>query len=339
MQEKILFGTYTKKTSEGIYEAILDTQKRELIDATLVAKVGNPTYLATSKAGKIYSVDKHGDQGGIFVLDNTTRPTTKLSEHMLEAAPAYVAVDEARQLIYAGYYHIGLTEVLKINGDSLELVDSIKNEGHGPRPEQASAHVHFTGLTPDQRLVVVDLGSDRVDTYDVVDSGKLTHAATLITEAGFGPRHIRFNPDGTHAYLLGELSSKLSVLTYNQADGSFKVEQTVSTLPSDWTEFNGAAAIRVSKDGKFIYTSNRGHNSIAVFAITENGNHVELIQTISTEGEFPRDFDLNSTEEFVVVANQDTDNVSLLSRDATTGKLSLVQKDFSLPEGVRVHFE
>lgn len=339
MQEKILFGTYTKKTSEGIYEAILDTEKRELTNATLVAKVGNPTYLTTSKAGKLYSVDKHGDQGGVFVLDNTTRPATKLSDHMLEAAPAYVAVDEARQLVYAGYYHIGLTEVLKINGDSLELVDSIKNEGHGPRPEQGSAHVHFTGLTPDQRLVVVDLGSDRVDTYDVADSGKLTHAATLTTEPGFGPRHIRFSPDGKHAYLLGELSSKLSVLTYNSADGSFNVEQTVATLPADWTEFNRTAAIRVTSDGKFVYTSNRGHNSIAVFAITEAGSHAELIQTISTEGEFPRDFALNSTEEFIVVANQDTDNVSLLSRDATTGKLSLVQKDFALPEGVRVHFE
>lgn len=339
MQEKILFGTYTKKTSEGIYEAILDTDKGALTPATLVAKVGNPTYLTTSKAGKLYSVDKHGDQGGVFVLDNTTRPATKLSEHMLEAAPAYVAVDEARQLVYAGYYHIGLTEVLKINGDNLELVDSVKNEGHGPRPEQGSAHVHFTGLTPDQRLVVVDLGSDRVDTYDVADSGKLTHAATLTTDAGFGPRHIRFSPDGKHAYLLGELSSKLSVLAYNQADGSFTVEQTISTLPADWTEFNGAAAIRVTKDGKFVYTSNRGHNSIAVFALTEAGAHAELIQTISTEGEFPRDFDLNSTEAFIVVANQDTDNVSLLSRDAATGKLSLVQKDFALPEGVRVHFE
>lgn len=339
MQEKILFGTYTKKTSEGIYEAILDTDKRELSAATLVAKAGNPTYLATSKAGKLYSVDKHGDKGGIFVFDNTTRPATKLSEHLIEAAPAYVAVDEDRQLVYAGYYHIGLTEVLKINGDQLELVDSVQNEGSGPRPEQGSAHVHFTGLTPDKRLVVVDLGADRVDTFDVADSGKLTHAATLSTEAGFGPRHIRFSPDGKFAYLLGELSSKLSVLAYNSADGSFELLQTVTTIPADWTEHNGAAAIRVSADGKFVYTTNRGHNSLAVFAVSENGAHVELIQTISTEGEFPRDFDFNSTEEFLVAANQDTDNVSLFSRDAVTGKLTLEQKDFALPEGVRVHFE
>lgn len=338
MQEKILFGTYTKKTSKGIYEAILDTDKRELNSASLVAEVGNPTYLATSKAGKIYSVDKHNDKGGVLVLDNTTHLATKLSQHLISAAPAYVAVDEERQLLYAGYYHIGLTEVLKIDGDNLKLVDSVQNEGSGPREEQKSSHVHFTGLTPDKRLVVVDLGADVVDTFDVSNEGKLTHLFTFKTEAGFGPRHIRFSPDGKFAYLLGELSSQLSVLKYN-SNGSFELIKTVSTIPSDWTSHNGGAAIRVSKDGKFIYTSNRGENTIAVFEVLNNGSDISLIQSISTEGEFPRDFALNSTEEFLVAANQDTDNVSLFSRDATTGKLTLEQKDFEIPEGVRVYFE
>lgn len=339
MKEKILFGTYTKKTSEGIYEAILDPDQRKLTSATLIAQAGNPTYLATSKVGKLYSVDKHDDKGGIFVFDNTTRPATKLSEHLIEAAPAYLAVDEERQLVYAGYYHIGLTEVLKINGDQLELVDRVKNEGSGPRPEQKSAHVHFTGLTPDKRLVVVDLGADYVDTFDVAPTGKLMHVAKFNTEPGFGPRHIRFSPDGKFAYLLGELSSKLSVLAYDSTTGKFALQQTVATIPTNWTEHNGAAAIRVSADGKFIYVSNRGQNTIAVFATSANGSQIELIQSISTEGEFPRDFDFNATEEFLVVANQDTDNVSLFSRNATTGKLKLEQKDFAIPEGVRVHFE
>lgn len=339
MQEKILFGTYTKKTSKGIYEAILDTDKKALIEPTLVAEIGNPTYLTTSKANKLYSVDKHGSEGGVVVLDNATRPATKLSEHIIDAAPAYVAVDEDRQLLYAGYYHTGVVEVLKIDGDKLTLTDSVTNVGSGPRPEQGSAHVHFTNLTPDNRLVVVDLGSDKVDVYDVSADGKLSLASTYVTEAGFGPRHIRFSPDGKHAYLLGELSSLLSVLEYDAATGSFKHVETVSTKPADWTEHNGTAAIRVTKDGKFIYASNRGHNSIVVFAVSADGADAEQIQLISTEGEFPRDFALNATEEFLVAANQDTDNVSLFERDATTGKLTLLQKDFAIPEGVRVHFE
>ncbi|MCM2436697.1 lactonase family protein [Periweissella beninensis] len=339
MQEKILFGTYTKRVSEGVYEAILDTTQEKLVDAQLIATVGNPTYLTTSKANRLYAVDKHDGQGGLFVFDNTQRPAKKVAEHLIDSSPAYVAVDEQRQLVYAGYYHAGLTEVLKIDGVNLVLTDQVKNEGSGPRPEQGSAHVHFTGLTPDQRLVVVDLGTDKVDIYDVSAAGKLSLVSTYQAEAGFGPRHIRFSPDGQYAYLLGELSSQLSVLKYDATTGSLTHLQTTTTIPNNWTEHNGAAAIRVTNDGQYIYTSNRGNNSIAVFKTSDAGAHIELIQLIASEGDFPRDFALNSDETFVVVANQNTDNVSLFKRDAQAGTLSLIQKDFLIPEGVRVHFE
>lgn len=339
MQEKILFGTYTKRTSEGIYEAILDTTQEKLIDAQLVAKVGNPTYLTTSAANRIYAVDKHDGKGGLFVFDNSQRPAQKLAEHLIDSSPAYVAVDELRQLVYAGYYHAGLTEVLKIEGDQLILTDQIQNEGHGPRPEQGSAHVHFTGLTPDNRLAVVDLGTDEVTIYDVNKAGKVTLVSTYQAPSGFGPRHIRFSPDGQYAYLLGELSSKLSVLKYDAQTGSLTHLQTIDTIPTDWTEHNGAAAIRVTNDGQYVYTSNRGHNSIAVFKTSDAGAHLELIQLIATEGDFPRDFALNHDENFIVVANQNTDNVSLYRRDPQAGTLTLLQKDFRVPESVRVHFE
>ena len=159
------------------------------------------------------------------------------------------------------------------------------------------------------------------------------------TEEGFGPRHIRFSTDGQYAYLLGELSSLLSVLKYNKDDGSFEHVMTASTIPSDWTEHNGSAALRLSDDGKFIYASNRGHNSVAVFKIGNEGSEIERIQLISTEGEFPRDMNWDINQNFLVVANQDTDNVSLYTRDSQSGELSLLQKDFTIPEGVRVVFE
>ncbi|MGL5688159.1 MAG: lactonase family protein, partial [Weissella cibaria] len=211
------------------------------------------------------------------------------------------------------------------------------SEGSGPRPEQGSSHVHWNNLTPDNRVAVVDLGADKVLTFDVSDAGKLTLVATYETEAGFGPRHLRFSPDGQYAYLLGELSSQLSVLKYN-ADGSFTHLQTVATIPADWTEHNGGAAIYLSNDGKFVYTSNRGHNSIAVFAVKDNGVSVAHIQWISTEGDFPRDFALSPDDAFLVAANQNTDNVTVYRRDAVTGELTLSQKDFEIPESVRVLF-
>ena len=206
--EKILFGTYTRRVSKGIYEAALNTETGELQDAKLVAEVGSPTYLALSKANKLYAVDKNGDQGGVGVFDFANDEATLTQEVLAEgASPAYVAVDEARQLLYSGNYHKGTLEVFAIAADgSLTLTDSFQSEGSGPRPEQGSSHVHWNNLTPDNRVAVVDLGADKVLTFDVSDEGKLTLVATFETEAGFGPRHLRFSPDGQYAYLLGELS-------------------------------------------------------------------------------------------------------------------------------------
>lgn len=338
---KILFGTYTKRISKGLYEAELDTEKKLLQNPTLVGELTNPTYLAVSKANKVYAVENRDGQGGVVTFDNSVRPLAEIDAQLSEgSAPAYIGVDEARQLVYAGYYHRGTVEVYHINADgNLTLTDQWQNEGSGPRPEQGSSHIHFSNLTPDNRLVAVDLGADEVITFDVSDDGKLTEASRFTTEAGFGPRHIRFSPDGQYAYLLGELSSLLSVLKYNSEDGSFEHVQTASTIPADWTEHNGSAALRLSKDGHYIYASNRGHNSVAVFKVSNLGAEIERVQLISTEGEFPRDMNWDKDEQFLVVANQDTDNVSLYGRDSESGELTLLQKDFAIPEGVRVTFE
>lgn len=184
-------------------------------------------------------------------------------------------------------------------------------------------------------MAVVDLGQDRVYIYDVTDNGKLTEVSRLDMEAGFGPRHIVFDADKQVAYLAGELSSKLAVLNYDADKGALSAKQTISTIPDDWTEHNGAAAIRMSKDGKFIYLSNRGHNSLAVFESDDDAN-VKLIQLISTEGDFPRDFNFNGDESLVICLNQNTNNATLYSRNADNGKLTIIQKDFTVPEGVCV---
>ncbi|GAP00538.1 lactonase family protein [Fructobacillus ficulneus] len=337
----VLFGTYTRQSSKGIYEADFNDATGQLSEPRLVFEATNPTYLAISKANKVYSVEKRGDEAGVLALDNATRPMTELGINLTEgSAPAYIGIDEDRQFVFAGYYHRGMVEVFKIEGDgSLTLQDTWYNHGKGPRPEQDAAHVHFTNLTPDNRLVVVDLGTDEVITLDLDDQGAMTEVARYQTEAGFGPRHIRFSPDGQYAYLLGELSSLLSVLKYDADTGSFAHIMTISTIPTDWDDHNGAAAIRVSSDGRFIYTSNRGHDSVSVFQTSNFGSEIELIQTIDIEGSFPRDMNFDPAEKFLVVANQKTNNVSVFARDTETGELELVQKDFPIPESVRVTFE
>ncbi|MFC6180083.1 lactonase family protein [Lactiplantibacillus daowaiensis] len=339
MQESILFGTYTKKTSQGIYAGVLDTTEKTLTNTGLIAKVANPTYLALSAKHRLYSVDKADDEGGIAAWQLDGQTATKLNEVVAPGTPpAYVAVDEARQLVYSANYHKGTATVMKIaaNGE-LELVDQAQHTGNGPRPEQDSSHIHYTDLTPDNRLVAIDLGSDTVYVYNVSDAGKLSLQSTLKLAAGFGPRHLVFAPDGHHAFLVGELSSQVASLAYDTANGTFTLLSVTTTIPSDYTEHNGAAAIRLSRDGHFLYVSNRGYNTLAVFNVNDDAS-LTLIQQISTEGDFPRDFDLDPTEAFIVVVNQNTDNATLYDRDLTTGQLTLRQKDIAVPEGVCVLF-
>ncbi|QIL50976.1 lactonase family protein [Weissella coleopterorum] len=330
--ETVFFGTYTRRISEGLYQAkLIDGQ---LIDARLVSVLGSPTYTKVAKDDVIYTVDKIDDEGGIAVVNSKTGDIKQIVVTP-GASPAYLGMDVQRGFLFSGNYHRGTVEVFRIDQDGkLSLVDKFQNTGNGPLPEQTSSHIHFANLTPDQRLVVVDLGTDEVLVFDLSANGQLTNKTVFKTEAGFGPRHIRFSPDGQTAYLLGELSSKLLILDYKA--GKFQLKQTLATIPDDWTMHNGAAAIRVSQDGNFVYVSNRGHNSVAVFDVA--GEMAKLIQIISTEGDFPRDMALNADDGYLIVANQKTDNVSVFKRDARTGKLKLQQKDFMIPEGVRVEF-
>ncbi|MHA8110194.1 lactonase family protein [Lactobacillaceae bacterium Melli_B4] len=341
MIEKFLIGTYTKRASKGVYEVELDTDKKQLQNLQLVAEATNPTYVTLSKKNIIYAVAKqvNGEDvhGGVLVLDGKERPAGEIETDFDKGTnPAYIAVDEGRQLVYTANYHTGAVSVYKIASDgTLAKVDEVVDEGNvGPRPQQADgAHPHFADLTPDGRLVVVDLGQDRVYLYDVSDDGQLSAVTQLQLDPGFGPRHIRFDAKKGVAYLVGELSSNVAVLDYDQAAGKFSVREIHSTIPEDWTEHNGCAAIRVSSDGRFVYVSNRGNNTIAVFESDDKGS-LTFVERASVEGDFPRDFNFNADESLVVVVNQESDNGTVYDRDAKTGKLTVVQKDFTVPAAV-----
>lgn len=330
--EKILFGTYTTEFSKGIYQAFLDEKNKKITDAELIYQIGSPTYLAIDANHRfIFAVDRRENQGGVSVIDYQTN---QLIDSYLSdgASPAYLAFDNQRHLLYSANYHKGLIEVFGVDDDGkLSLTDSFANSGSGPKDEQQSSHMHYANLTPDNKLVTVDLGADQVIIFDVSNDGHLTKFSQFRTEAGFGPRHIRFSPDGQKAYLLGELSSRLSV--YDYQNGQLELIKTLPTIPNDWTEHNGAAALRVTSDGKFIYASNRGHDSIAIFS-TEND--LNFVNWTMTQGSFPRDFNLSKDEKFLIVANQQTNNASLFERDDLSGELNLVLDDFKIPESVSV---
>ncbi|GGE26735.1 lactonase family protein [Streptococcus himalayensis] len=334
--ETIYFGTYTRRTSQGVYQADFNPETGQLSNLQVFAQEPSPTYLAFDQKGRLYSVGAKDSQGGIAAFDQTGQ----LINHVLaEGAPlCYVAVDEPRNLVYGANYHKGQALVYKRAEDgSLSLADAVSHTGSGPHENQASPHVHFTDLTPDQYLVTCDLGTDQVVTYDVSADGKLTALAHYKSQSGAGPRHLAFHPHYKIAYLICELNSTIEVLIYDGI-GEFEHLQTISTLPSDYTGFNGTAAIRLSKDGKFLYGSNRGHDSIAVYEILSDGS-LSLLEIVPTNGKNPRDFNLSPDQNHLIAVHQDSDNATVFARDVKTGHLTELSHDFTIPEGVCVTFQ
>ena len=185
-------------------------------------------------------------------------------------------------------------------------------------------------------MVSCDLGIDAVDFYDLKDN-QLVHLARYQMEKGFGTRHIVFSNDGKFMFIVGELSSQINVAKLNEDSWEFENIATYKTIPEDFTEHNGAAAILISKDNKFIYVTNRGNDSIAVFKILNDG-HLYLVQRISVFGSFPRDFNWDPKQNYLVCANQNTSNAALYRRNNEDGTLTPIQKDILAPEATRVLF-
>lgn len=335
MKEIVYFGTYTRRTSQGIYKADFDTETGKLSNLELFASEPSPTYLAFDQQQHLYTVGSQDDKGGIAAY----KTDGILLNHVVEegAPHCYVAVDETRSLVYGANYHKGQVLVYKRKEDgSLELADKVQHAGHGPHENQASPHVHYTDLTPDQYLVTCDLGTDEVITYDVDLEGKLTKLATYNCNPGAGARHLVFHHHFKIAYLICELNSTIEVLIYDGV-GEFEQMQVISTLSDDYSGFNGTAAIRLSKDGKFLYASNRGHNSIAVYSILADGS-LELLEIVPTHGKNPRDFDLTPDQGFLIAVHQDSDNATVFRRNPETGRLAELSNEFQVPEAVCIRF-
>jgi len=337
-------GTYTKGASEGIYTFTLNTEKKQIEDVKVAARLDNPTYLnITADNRNLYAVVKEGSQGGVaaFSIDAESGALTELNRQLSGgASPCHVSVDSAKKTVVSANYHNGTVSAYLTNEDgSLQPAASvIEHTGSGPNPErQEKPHVHFAGFTPDEKYVVaVDLGNDTITTY-AHDGGKLTEKAALSVRPGSGPRHLAFHPDRKFAYCMTELSNEVIVLEFDETSGTFKDVQYIKTIPEDFTENSQGSAIHLSSDGRFVYAANRGHDSIAVFAVGPDGK-LSLVEYTSTEGSWPRDFVLDPTEKFIVAANQESGTLVLYARDPETGILTLLQKDVPVPEAVCVKF-
>ncbi|WAA13860.1 lactonase family protein [Fervidibacillus halotolerans] len=338
-------GTYTKKESKGIYSFLLDTKEEKIKAVKVAAEISNPTYVAISKDNQnLYSVAKDEDLGGVaaFKINQEAGNLEELNRKLSEGpSPCHVSVNGDRSVVLSANYHRGTVDAYSTltDGSLQKLIDTVQHKGHGLDPQrQEKPHVHFAGFTPDEKYIVaVDLGTDKLVTYRL-ENGNLTENSTLTLRPGSGPRHITFHPNGRFAYIMTELSSEVIQLQYHSNTGSFEELQYISTIPDDFTENNQGSAIHITKDGKFVYAANRGHNSIALFRVDETSGNLTFVEHTSTEGDWPRDFVLDPTERFLVASNQNTGNLVLFKRDQQSGKLTYIQGNTTVPEVVCVKF-
>lgn len=374
MEDKFLLGGYTADSytagkhnnSEGIYIANLDTEKGQITNIDLMTKVENPAFFNYSlKDHKLAVVmTKEDKTGGVGIIDvdPATGKGKLISEFMLDqtvkggyeaynyfnhlyywndlkyTVPSYVYLDDKRKMIFAANYNTNAILTWKLD-DHYQFVDSHRYpiKGRGPKAVQDAAHIHYTRLLPDGRLIVCSLGHDRLFVYDVNDDASLQLVYEYETEQGFGPRQLAFNENtNNYLYVLDEVGSKTAVVHYDPATGHIDRIANYSNIPEGYAGHNQSAGIRVSADGRFVYSSNRGHDSLAVYQVIDGGKHLEKIQTIKTSGVSPRDFDLSKNGDFILCANQMSHELILFKRNPKTGYLSVAQIGIKHDACVRV---
>lgn len=335
-------GTYTKGESVGVYSFTLNKDTERIENIKVAAELENPTYLTISNDQQyLYAVAKVEDQGGVaaFSLNAENGELHFLNQQLaVGSPPCHVSTDKTNRYLLSSNYHKGTVEAHLLE----ELTGSIKPNpsivSHKAVEADQQAHTHYASFTPDEKyIVVVDLGIDQLITYKL-EEDQLVKESHLDLKPKSGPRHLVFHPNGQYAYIMTEFSSEVVVLQYHAESGKFTEIQSVSTIPTDFNENNQGSAIHISSDGRFIYVGNRGHNSIAVFSIDPNTYKVTFMEHTSTEGDWPRDFSFDPSEDYILASNQESSNLALYKRNAKTGRLSLLQSDVVVPNPVCVKF-
>jgi len=330
-------GTYTSGKSEGIYIYRMNGMTGELTHFNTVKGVADPSFLAVDRRHRrLYAVNeveqflgKASGAVSAFSIDQKNGNLTFLNQQpTLGGAPCHLIVDKTGSFVLVANYTGGNISVFPIKSDgSLDVAtDMVQHHGSSINKErQEGPHAHCIELdSSNQYAFAVDLGLDKVMIYKFdARNGKLVanKPDSVSLHAGDGPRHLTFDPRGNYAYVINELTNTVTAFTYNRTTGTLKETQTVSTLPADFSGENTTAEIAVTPSGKFLYGSNRGHDSIVGFAIDQNTGKLNLIEHVPTQGKTPRNFTIDPTGTFLLVANQGSDKIVSFRIDQATGRL------------------
>jgi 6-phosphogluconolactonase len=334
-KKRILYvGTYTEGVANGIFIYSFNDRSGKLKDLKMPVLANNPSFLTISPDKKyLYAVSEvdipeRNHSGGVssFGIDISGK-LTLLNQVMTNGPnPCHVAISpDGKKLVSSNYSggNLSFFNVLP-DGSLSEMVQRIQHTGSGPFPgRQTEPHAHSAKFDPIGKfLYAADLGTDEFKIYNaVVGDVPFSPGSQPFVKLppGSGPRHFDFSPDGSYIYLINELNSTITVLM--RYGNVWKAVQTIKTLPKEFKGENWCADVHVSADGRFVYGSNRGHNSIAVFKRDQVSGKLEMVQTVSVEGNWPRNFTLDPSGQFLLVANQKSNDITVFRIDEIAGTL------------------
>lgn len=350
----VWIGTSPRKPSEGIYHCLLDTSSGKLTEPQLAAEISGPGFLALHPdehhlyaVGKLegvpsvvaYRIVEHGGKSRLE-LDNALP--------IGDGTAAHVAVDATGKMLLTAQYGGGSVAAfsLKADGSLDRATNLIKHEG-GSRVvpgRQDAPHAHWVGFSPDNRFAFVpDLGLDKVVIYKVdPQMAQLTFHGYGEVPAGGGPRHMKFHPNGKNIYVLNELALSVTVFDYKPDTGTMIAKQTIPTVAPELLEketFKSASEIRVHPSGKFVYSANRGHDTITAFRVNPTTNELSVIEVEPVRGATPRNFNLDPSGRWLLAAGQDSHTLASFAVNTETGELTYNRSNVTAPSAICVLFQ
>ena len=345
----VFFGTYTGPKSKGIYVSRFDSATGKLDAPQLAAETKSPSFLAVHPNGRfLYAVGETstvGDTGQGGVTAFAIEPGGKLKALNTQpsggSGPCHLALDAKGRFVFTANYGSGSVAALPIlaDGSLAAPAATVQHAGSSVnKSRQEGPHAHCVNLSPDQRfLLACDLGLDKLMVYRVGENQRvLTENDPPFCKLapGTGPRHLAFGRSGKFVYVVNEMGSSVTVLAYDAKRGTLNESQTTSTLPEKWNGNSACAEIAVHPSGKFVYASNRGHDSIAVFAVNRKSGELSLVEHQTTQGKTPRHFALDPTGDWLLAENQASDNVVVFRVNAKTGALDAHGQPVEVPSPV-----
>lgn len=342
-QEYIYVGTYNEKDNPGIFVYEFDRAKAILTPIQEVGGMNSPSYLELHPGGKyLYAVnrstvlpDRRWGSVSAWLINQKTGQLDHINDQpTFGSESCHVNIDSKGRLVFVSNYSTGNICVFPVTADgALDVIsESIQHEGSSiNESRQKAPHVHQSILTPDDKyLFVSDLGIDKVKVYaiDYVNNKLIPlPSSDGLVEKGSGPRHSVVHTNQKFAYVINEMGSTVTLFNINSKDSRLEPVQSISTVPENYEGVNYCADIHIDPTGKFLYGSNRGHNSLAIFSIDPNSGRLAVIGHQSTFGEWPRNFLIDPKGEFIFVANQNSNNIVLFRILPETGLLEKIDAE------------